>query len=185
MSYTEKKKQLADIRKKYSEAKKDRNQLVERHNSIESDLNSAYENYLQTQANAKVRQVPKKEFKSAENAYLKLKNENCDLDTRLDVAERTLSLIIEKLREAEADFRHDAMQHHREVLAPTIQELDQAIQTANSAINNLNEYRHELQKDGLSDSVLQGVKHHSCAVITTKNHGSLGMKDFITNLKTQ
>jgi len=181
MSYKSNKSALSDIRKKYREAKSNRDKLIERRNTIDADVRQAYDTFIQAQANAIIDDATKS--KQAESKFQSLKAERDDLDKKLDVAEKVLKLVRSKVKKAEADFRLDARKYHQDKLAPHFSKIDQALSTINAEIDTLNEYRRELTLDNLDDSILQGIKHHSQAVITKENNGSLGMRKFITTME--
>ena len=182
MSYSDKKKTLQEIRSKYREAKAERDQHVNRRNEIDTELSTAYDRYIEAQASEITGDATAKEARKAENIYMSLKSERDELDKQITLSEKVVSILSEKMRIAEADFIRDARKYHSKKLKPHFSKIDKALETINQEIDALNEYRQALQKDRVHESILKGIKHHSRAVITTENKGSLGFRNLITSI---
>lgn len=183
MNYKKNKEKLSEIRTKERQARQELEALKERQHSIGSEVQRAHDTYVQKQADEKAEQCTAKDVLKAEKAYLKLKDEADQIEEQISVNERLVSILKSKVQDLKSDFLKDAVPFHKEKLAPRFEKIQNALDSINSEIDYLNQYRMELQKDQVPDSVMNGITRHSKAVITTKNIGSIGFKDLITTIK--
>lgn len=182
MNYEQTKTELSEIRSKERKARKELEDLQERQSSIDADVNQAYDAYLQAQADEKAGEASNKDVTKAEKAYLSLKSERDTLDKDIEVAQRIQSILKDKVRDAEGEFRKYAVPFHKEKLKPHFENIQAALDTINSEIEAVNSYKNNLIKDQVGDSVLKGITHYSKAVITKDIKGSIGFKNFITQI---
>lgn len=183
MKYDKTKQKLSELRSKERKAREELSSLENRQSSIDAELNNAYEIYIQKQADQKAGECPEKEVLKAEQDYQKIKSEKDDLHEEIEVSQRVATILKDKIREAESEFIREAVPYHKQKLSAHFKAIQKGLDLINAEINQVNEYRNALQKDHIPESVLNGITYHSKAVITTKNNGSLGMKDLILNIK--
>lgn len=176
------KQHLQEIRSKEREAREDVKALQDRQSSIDADVSRAYENYVQKQVDQQVGECTGKDVSKAEKRYLSLRQERDDLNDKIAIAERLQSTFKDKVIDAESDFRNDAVPFHKEKLKPHFENIQDALDTINSEIENINSYRRELMLDKVGDSVLKGITRNSKALISTSQTGSLTFKNFIQTI---
>lgn len=180
--YKESKENLRDLRQKERQARDELKELRQERSTIDNQVSKAFNVYTDLKAKHHIGDCSDKELLKTEQQYLKLTDRRESLQQEIQVAERVADIVKSKLPEAESEFRQHATARHREELQPLFKEIQASLDTINKAIDQANDYRRTLQSDQVNDSILKGIKRHSRAVITTKNNGSLGMKDFITQL---
>ncbi|MTI88041.1 MAG: hypothetical protein FH748_08745 [Balneolaceae bacterium] len=84
MNYETTKQKKQELRSKERNAREELKALQDRQSSIDSDLQNAYDNYLQAQAGHKAGECTESDVSKAERAYLKLKDEKDSLSKEIE-----------------------------------------------------------------------------------------------------
>lgn len=184
MSKTEKlRSETSALRTKYREAKNELDKLLQRRDSIDSELNNAYNSYIQAQADQKAGDVSNKDVTTAEKGYLKLKDEKEKLSDSIEVAEKVGAILKEKVTTSEYELSQQARTYYAEKVASHFTKIDKALSVINDEIESINGYRKGMQSDKVSDSFLKGIDRNSQALISKGKLASIQTKNFITQNK--
>lgn len=182
MAYETDKRKLAEIRHRERKYRKELQALQTRQSEIDAELNQAYNDYLQAQANYKAGELSSKNVNDAESKYQQLQSEKDGLSKEIEVASRVATILKEKVSDAETVFIEDARSHYRKQLEPHFATINKLLSAINDEIETMNGYRTNMQADQVSDSILKGIDRNSIALISKKKLASIETRNFITQI---
>lgn len=182
MSYQEKKQKLQKIKSKESSARAELLALTNRRSVLEAEVSRAYDRLVQRKAERVADKRSDEDVQKAERAYLKLKDEQAEIDEKIDVQERVTDNLKDEVGKAETEVKRSATPYYQKQVLPHFVKINEALETIREEISIINSFEKHLQRDNVPKHVLRGITYQSePAIRINKRGGSISMKGFITN----
>lgn len=181
MKYEQLKKQHAAARQQLQDAKKKLEELEADKVQLMQSFEQSYETLTDERAKQSIGQGSPDSVKKAEKKNRDIKEKLDQVKTDIDVQRKAISLLTDKFSGVDAAFKKQASQHYKEQSEPIFNRLTDALQQADSAIQDINKLAKDAEREGVTVGT-KGIKQQSSILISKQRPaGTLALETININ----
>ena len=165
MKYEEHKKKHSEARQKLNDAKIKLDELEAEKESLMQDFEQSYETLTDARAKQSIGEGSPDSVSKAEKRNKDFKQQIEDSKLNIDVQSKAVKLLETKFHEVDSTFKQQATDYFRNQSKPLFNNLTEALQKADKAIQDVNELARMAEREGVTIQT-KGINRQSEILIS-------------------